>query len=81
MVLLTSAALALTMGAAEAQVDYEPPVAAPTFDPPANDAGWHAGDVTVSFNWDDTQWGVGVDPENCTMELTFSAGSRSNCPC
>jgi hypothetical protein len=53
-----------------AACDTTPPTAAPTQSPPANANGWNNTDVTVTWNWSDSE--SGVDPSNCTNESTSS---------
>ncbi len=63
-------------------VDPAGPQAEPTVSPAPNAAGWHHGQVTVTWNWADE--GSGIDPARCTTRsitnrqgrLTLSATCR-----
>ncbi len=57
-------------------VDQSAPVPNVTFDPPANEAGWHNSDVNVFFNWVDEPGGSGINDERCmrTMLIQLNEG-------
>jgi hypothetical protein len=51
-----------------APADTTAPAAAPTQAPVANANGWNNSDVSVNWNWTDA--GSGIDPNNCTQSST-----------
>ena len=55
-------------------VDDRAPQARPTVSPVPNAAGWHHGDVTVTWNWSDR--GSGIDPAHCRNGTAFRGEGR-----
>jgi hypothetical protein len=69
------------LSAAEVQQHYQfgidpvPPTASPVQSPAANDAGWNATDVVVTWNWTDNA--TGIDLANCTTSSSVQNEGES----
>jgi subtilisin-like proprotein convertase family protein len=58
----------------DVSVDQRGPQARPAVSPAPNAAGWHRGDVTVSWNWSDRA--SGVDAAHCPDQTTTNRQGR-----
>ncbi|MEM7801853.1 MAG: dockerin type I domain-containing protein, partial [Chloroflexota bacterium] len=61
----------ITISVTNVVEDGTPPTANPTLSSPANAAGWHSADVTISWNWSDEPGGSGISPTGCTISTPF----------